>query len=81
MYRKKRADILQMYRTVTEIDKLDKENIVKMDLCEGTREHRYKLHRDRATTREERNTFKFLGRERLDHAVKPHGQCRKLNSV
>ena len=57
VYRRKRADMLQMYRIVTEIDKLDKDNIIKMDLGERTRGHKFKLCKNRAITREKRNTL------------------------
>ena len=57
VYRRKRADMLQMYRIVTEIDKLDKDNIVKMDLGERTRGHTFTLCKNRAITREKRNTL------------------------
>ena len=46
-----------MYRIVTETDKLDKGNIVKMDLGERTRGHKFKLCKNRAITREKRNTL------------------------
>ena len=71
VYRMRRADMLQMYRTVTEIYKLYKDNIVKMDLGERTRGHKFKLRKDRATTREKRNTL------RLEHAVKLRGSVQK----
>ena len=57
VYRRKRADMLQMYRIVTEIDKLDKDNIIKMDLGERTRGHKFKLCKNRAITREKRHTL------------------------
>ena len=57
VYRRKRADMLQMFRIVTEIDKLDKDNIINMDLGERTRGHRFKLCKNRAITREKRNTL------------------------
>ena len=54
VYRRKRADMLQMYRIVTEIDKLDKDHIAKMDLGERTRGHKFKLCKNRALTREKK---------------------------
>ena len=55
--RRKQADMLQMYRTLTKIDKLDKDNIGKMDLGERTRGHKFKFCKNRAITREKRNTL------------------------
>ena len=54
VYRRKLADMLQMYRIVTEIDKLDQDNIVKMDLGERTRRHKFKLCNIRTEPRQER---------------------------
>ena len=54
VYRRKLADMLQMYRIVTEINKLDQDNIVKMDLGERTRRHKFKLCNIRTEPRQER---------------------------
>ena len=57
VYRRKWADMLQMYRIVNKIDKLDKDNIVKMDLGERTIWHKFKHCKNRVITREKRNTL------------------------
>ena len=59
VYRRKRADMLQLYRILNGIDSLCIENFVELDLGGRTRGHCYKLFRSRVKTREKRNTLDF----------------------
>ena len=59
VYRRKRADMLQMYRIITGVDNLDSNNFVKMDPGVKTRGHRFKILKVRAETREKRSTLGY----------------------
>ena len=59
VYRRKRADMLQMYRIITGVDNLDSNNFVKMDPGVRTRGHRFKILKVRAETREKRSTLGY----------------------
>ena len=59
VYRRKRADMLQLYRILNGIDSLCIENFVELDLGGRTRGHCYKLFKSRVKTREKRNTLGF----------------------
>ena len=43
VYRRKGADMLQMYRIITGVDNLDRNNFVKMDPGIRTRRHKFKI--------------------------------------
>ena len=59
VYRRKRADMLQMYRIITGVDNLDSNNFVKMDPGVRTRGHRFKILKVTAETREKRSTLGY----------------------
>ena len=59
VYRRKRADMLQIYRIMSHIDKLDGNKIVMRDLNVRTRGHNFKLFKPRVRTKEKRGTLGF----------------------
>ena len=59
VYRMKRADMLQMYRIITGVDNLDRNNFVRMDPGVRTRGHEFKILKVRNETREKRSTLGY----------------------
>ena len=59
VYTRKRADMLQIYRIMSHIDKLDGNKIVMRDLNVRTRGHNFKLFKPRVRTKEKRGTLGF----------------------
>ena len=57
VYRRKGADMLQMYRIITGVDNLDRNNFVKMYTGIRTRRHKFKILR--AETNEKRSTLGY----------------------
>ena len=51
VYRRKRSDLLQIYRIVHRIDNIDENKLFKLDKKSKTRGHSYKIVKERANTR------------------------------
>ena len=59
VYRMKRADMLQMYRIITGVDNLDRNNFVRIDPGVRTRRHEFKILKVRNETREKSSTLGY----------------------
>ena len=66
--------MLQMYRIITGVDNLDRNNFVKMDPGVRTRGHRFKILKVRAKTREKRST---LGYRAVNYVVEAENLIEK----
>ena len=51
VYRRKRSDLLQIYRIVHRMDNIDENKLFKLDKKSKTRGHSYKIVKERANTR------------------------------